>query len=175
MFTLFETSRLTVCRIQLESDLPSLLVLHNHRTTMRWIPNNKLTWTVIDLEKKYNINQQAYEKQLGIYKIAWKENTAQTFIGEVGLFLCQDTTTTVEIGYILHEFYWKKGFATELLHGLESFIKEYLPYTTIRAQLFEHNINSKKLLERCGYQCVATIPLHDKTAKLVYTKSLSST
>ncbi|MGG5507771.1 MULTISPECIES: GNAT family N-acetyltransferase [unclassified Myroides] len=172
MFTLFETSRLTISSIQLETDLPSLLLLHNHRTTMRWIPNNKLPWTVADLENKYNLNQHAYKKQLGLYKITWRTNTASTFIGEVGLFQCQDTTTTVEIGYILHEFYWKKGFATELLHGLAQFISTHLPYTTIRAQLFEHNINSKKLLERCGYQCVATVPLEENTTKLVYTKPL---
>lgn len=62
MFTLFKTARLVIYSIELEADLPCLLLLHNHQTTMRWIPNNKLTWTVADLKKKYNMNQQAYEK-----------------------------------------------------------------------------------------------------------------
>lgn len=140
---------------------------------MRWIPNNKLIWTTADLEIKYKINSHLYKENMGIYKIIWKDRGISKLIGEIGLFPCLDSASNVEIGYILHELYWKNGFATELLLALEDFIRQHLPHTSIRAQLFEHNINSKRLLERCSYQCIASISISQSDTKLVYNKSLA--
>ena len=173
MILLFETARLSICQIDLKADLIYLLGLHNHTMTMRWIPNNKIHWTRQDLEIKYRINQQSYQRQIGLYKILWKENDQRSFIGEVGLFSCQDCSTTLEIGYILHQDYWKNGFATELLEGIALFTRNQLPYiTTLRAQLFDGNIPSKRLLQRCGYSHIQTLSIDTVHSKLVYEKKL---
>lgn len=173
MSILFQTERLSICRILLQEDFLFLLDLHNHEATMRWIPNNKFPWTFVDLETKYQLNETLYAKQIGIYKILWEDRGVSTFIGEIGLFPCLDTPTHIEIGYILHEIYWKRGFATELLVGLEQFIQQNLAYTHIRAQLFEANNHSKKLLGRCSYSYIASQPIDATNTKLIYSKAIN--
>lgn len=173
MAILFKTERLSICSIILKEDLSFLLALHNHETTMRWIPNNKSPWTLVDLKTKYNLNQTLYDQQIGIYKVLWENHGIHTLIGEVGLFPCLDNPTHIEVGYILHEAYWKRGFATELLYGLEQFVQQHLVYTHIRAQLFEANSNSKKLLERCSYLCIDSQPIDTTNNKLIYNKAIT--
>ncbi|WP_353120581.1 GNAT family protein [Myroides odoratus] len=170
MHTIFETSRLLVQSIHLPDDLVSLLAIHNHLNTMRWIPNNKTPWTSEDLVKKYQLNQQLYPQQLGLYKIVLKNQVPDRLIGEVGLFPCTDSLTHVEIGYIFHENFWKQGLATELLEAIATFIQYHLPYTVIRAQLFDSNSASQKLLERCAYQYEDAISLPLSGKKLIYHK-----
>lgn len=174
MSILFKTQRLSICPIILKEDFVSLLVLHNHEATMRWIPNNKSIWTFADLEKKYQVNQTQYDQQLGIYKIVGQDQEGTyTIMGEIGLFPCLDHPTHIEVGYILHETYCKKGFATELLRGLEQFIQQHLTYTHIRAQLFEANGNSKKLLERCSFSLIDAVPIDTINTKLIYSKAIN--
>lgn len=175
MSSLFETPRLLIHPIQLSTDIHPLLAIHNHLPTMRWIPNTKTSWTEDDLVQKYRINLTLYPKHLGLYKILLKTQTEPILLGEVGLFPYQETTTDIEIGYLLHEMYWKKGLATELLVALEHFIQHHLSYTTIRAQLFSENLNSKKLLERGSYQYEGSTLVHPYRSKLMYSKSLSVT
>ncbi|MGQ8870321.1 GNAT family N-acetyltransferase [Myroides sp. TSA_177.3] len=168
MSMILETSRLLVQPIHLPDDCTALLVIHNHLNTMRWIPNNKTLWTQEDLTKKYQINQQLYPQQLGLYKIVLKNQEPSLLIGEIGLFPCSDSLTHVEIGYILHENFWKQGLATELLEAIAIFIQRHLHYTVIRAQLFDSNIASKKLLERCSYQYEGSVSLQEPFKKLIY-------
>jgi len=168
MSMLLETSRLLVQPIHLPDDCTALLAIHNHLNTMRWIPNNKTLWTQEDLTKKYQINKQLYPQQLGLYKIVLKSQEEHLLIGEIGLFPCADSLMHVEIGYILHENFWKQGLATELLEAIATFIQYHLPYTVIRAQLFDSNIASKKLLERCSYQYEESVSLQEPLKKLIY-------
>ena len=168
MSMILETSRLLVQPIHLPDDCIALLAIHNHLNTMRWIPNNKTLWTQEDLTKKYQINQQLYPQQLGLYKIVLKNQEPSLLIGEIGLFPCSDSLTHVEIGYILHENFWKQGLATELLEAIAIFIQRHLHYTVIRAQLFDSNIASKKLLERCSYQYEGSVSLQEPFKKLIY-------
>lgn len=168
MSTILETSRLLVQLIHLPDDCTALLAIHNHLNTMRWIPNNKTQWTLEDLTKKYQINQQLYPQRLGLYKIVLKNQEKHLLIGEVGLFPCTDSLTHVEIGYILHENFWKQGLATELVDAITTFIQLHLSYTVIRAQLFDCNIASKRLLERCAYQYEGAVSLPTSGKKLIY-------
>lgn len=172
MSILFKTERLSICPIHLPLDYGDLLALHNHPVTMQWIPNNKSPWTLADLEAKYQMNQTLYDKKIGLYKIIWEEAGIRITIGEIGLFPCGDAPTHIEVGYILHQTYWKRGFATELLCGVEQFAQQHLAYTHIRAQLFESNINSKKLLERCSFLHLASVSIDAANTKLIYSKSL---
>jgi len=172
MTSLFETSRLRIQPIDLVQDLDTLLIIHNHFNTMRWIPNNKSPWTEEDIKQKYQRNQSLYPLQLGLYKIVLKDQTSPTLIGELGLFPCVDSSTSIEIGYILHENYWKQGLGTALLEGLYTFVQQHCTYTVLRAQLFETNLSSKKLLERCGHQYEGAEAIPGSHQKLIYSKRI---
>lgn len=172
MTSLFETSRLLIQPIDLAQDLDSLLIIHNHLNTMRWIPNNKSPWTEEDLKQKYRRNRTLYPLQLGLYKIVLKDPTLPVLLGELGLFPCIDSPTSLEIGYILHENFWKQGLGTALLEALHLFVQQHFTYTVLRAQLFETNIPSKKLLERCGYHYERAEAVPGLHQKLIYSKHL---
>lgn len=168
MSNILETSRLLIQPIHLDQDLPSLLEIHNNLNTMRWIPNNKTHWTTEDLVNKYQVNQNLYPQQLGLYKIVLKTKNTSLLIGELGLFPCINFMNHIEIGYIIHEIFWKKGLATELLQALIIHIKQHFSYTGICAQLFEANVHSKSLLERCGFQYTSFEEVHPSVKKLIY-------
>ncbi|WP_158962538.1 GNAT family N-acetyltransferase [Myroides fluvii] len=168
MSTILETSRLLIQPIHLDQDLSSLLEIHNNRNTMRWIPNNKVRWTAEDLAIKYQLNQKLYPQQLGLYKIVLKTKETTILIGELGLFPCINSHRQIEIGYILHEFFWKKGLATELLQALLIHLEQHFYYTVVCAQLFESNVHSKSLLERCGFQYTSSEEIQATVRKLIY-------
>lgn len=172
MRPLFETSRLFIQPIDLAQDLDTLFALHNHLNTMRWIPNNKSPWTEEDIRQKYHRNQVLYPMQLGLHKIVLKHQNPPVLIGELGLFPCIDSPISIEIGYILHENFWKQGLGTNLLEALHTFVQRHLTYTILRAQLFETNIASKKLLERCGYQYERAEAVPGIHQKLIYSKHI---
>ena len=168
MFNILETSRLLIQTIHLDQDLPSLLEIHNNLNTMRWIPNNKVHWTPEDLVNKYQLNQNLYPQQLGLYKIVLKTKNTSFIIGELGLFPCTNALSYIEIGYIIHDFFWKKGLATELLQALILHIQQHFSYTVICAQLFEANVHSKSLLERCGFEYTSSEEIRPSVKKLIY-------
>lgn len=168
MSTILETSRLLIQSIHLDCDLSPLLTIHNNRNTMCWIPHNKVHWTAEDLTTKYQLNQKLYPQQLGLYKIVLKTKETTLLIGELGLFPCINSLRHIEIGYIIHENFWKRGLATELLQALFIHIEQHFHYTVVCAQLFEANVQSKSLLERCGFQYTSSEEIQANVRKLIY-------
>ncbi len=169
---LYRTKRLTIEKINLLSDATNLLAIHNDLKTMRWIPNNKANWTLEDITNKYAKNITLYAKNIGLYKINHIEENKITNIGEIGLFPFQQDPSAIEIGYILHHPYWNKGLGTELLLGLEIYLKQNTSYRTIIAQLYEENKASECLLQKVNYQLDSKETLSSSIVKLRYKKEL---
>jgi RimJ/RimL family protein N-acetyltransferase len=57
-----------------------------------------------------------------------------------------------EIGYWLGKKYWNQGLMTEAVQLIKRFGFDQLSLNRIYARLFEENIGSNKLLEKCGFQ-----------------------
>ncbi len=57
-----------------------------------------------------------------------------------------------EIGYWLGKRYWNQGLMTETVQLIKKFGFDQLNLNRIYARVFENNIGSNKLLEKCGFQ-----------------------
>ncbi len=67
----------------------------------------------------------------------------------------------IEIGYAINPEYWGRGYATEALKGAIQYLFES-GYAVIRAGIFEENIASRRVLEKCG------LNLTDKNEDIEY-------
>lgn len=170
--TLFTTKNLKIERILTDDDLNKLLLIHNCEETMRWIPKSIINCNTEYLINKYAINDKLYSKSLGIYKISLKTSKKNILIGEMLLLNFEDKADFIEIGYILFKDYWKKGLGTELVVGIETYMKQQETSITLIAQLYEENKASQALLEKLEYEKVRTEVLQSNKIKLTYHKKL---
>ncbi len=56
----------------------------------------------------------------------------------------------VEIGFILKRSAWGRGYATEVCSRLLRFAFEETPLTEVVATLYDENVASQRVLEKCG-------------------------
>jgi RimJ/RimL family protein N-acetyltransferase len=73
--------------------------------------------------------------------------------GVIGLVAQQDVyKKTAEIGYWIGEPFWNKGIATTAVKLITDYGLNKLDYVRIHTGVFEYNISSMKVLEKCGYK-----------------------
>jgi RimJ/RimL family protein N-acetyltransferase len=73
--------------------------------------------------------------------------------GVIGLIAQQDVyRKTAEIGYWIGEPFWNKGIATQAVKLITNYGLNKLDYIRIHTGVFEYNIGSMKVLEKCGYK-----------------------
>jgi ribosomal-protein-alanine N-acetyltransferase len=61
-----------------------------------------------------------------------------------------------EIGYWLSEIYWGKGIMTDAVATLVDHAFKHTKWLRLFATIFESNIPSKRILEKCGFRHEAT-------------------
>ena len=76
-----------------------------------------------------------------------------TAVGSIGAFRQGNIHShTAELGYYLAEEYWGKGLMTDAVRLLCKKIFEETDILRIFAEPFAHNIGSRKVLEKAGFQ-----------------------
>lgn len=75
----------------------------------------------------------------------------------------QNAHSTVHLGYLLGEKYWRKGYANEALEGLLQWSRSYLFDTLFIAGVDNHNHSSVKLLDNHGFSKRSVQPVIDVT------------
>ena len=79
-------------------------------------------------------------------------------IGSMGGFFEQDVyAKNMELGYWLAEEHWHKGYATRAIQWLVKYLFENTDVNRIYAGVFEYNIASANVLEKCGFRKVARV------------------
>jgi len=72
--------------------------------------------------------------------------------GTIGAHFMGDVyQKNVEVGYWLGEKYWGRGIVTEALDALVSYLFENYNIQRVFADVFETNIPSMRVLEKCGF------------------------
>ena len=84
-----------------------------------------------------------------------------TFIGDVSITSIKSNETG-EIAYYFNPLYWKKGYAYEACKAVINYGFEQLKLEYITAQIDEANTDSRKLVERLGFELKA----HQKNVEL---------
>ena len=78
-------------------------------------------------------------------------------IGAVGIALKEDVyRKNAEIGYWIGEPFWGRGYATAAARLMVAYTFENYDVTRIYASMFDHNIASRKVLEKAGFKHEAT-------------------
>ncbi len=94
--------------------------------------------------EKYNKNQPAP------WGISLKEESR--IIGTIGYLDWDKKNYKAELGYVLHCYYWKKGYMTEALQRVVDFGFNKMYLNRIEARTVPENIPSQKLLEKVGFK-----------------------
>ena len=73
-------------------------------------------------------------------------------IGGIGIIIKKDVfRRNAEIGYWIGEKYWHKGFGTKALNMMVKYAFNTFNLVRLYAYVFESNIASVKVLEKCGF------------------------
>jgi RimJ/RimL family protein N-acetyltransferase len=58
---------------------------------------------------------------------------------------------SAEVGYFIGEDYWNKGIVTVALNLITEYGFRNLNIVRIHSGVYEHNLASQRVLEKCGY------------------------
>jgi [ribosomal protein S5]-alanine N-acetyltransferase len=73
-------------------------------------------------------------------------------VGNISLLKGQDVyRKSAEVGYFIGEDYWNKGIATTALGLICDYGFKNLDIARIHTGVYEHNLASQRVLEKCGF------------------------
>lgn len=82
-------------------------------------------------------------------------------VGGVGFLVGRDIHhRSAEMGYWLAEKYWGQGIVTEAVRAVTKYAFETFDLMHIFAGLFEHNVGSRRVLEKAGYEFEGKLRMH---------------
>ena len=103
----------------------------------------------------------SYEKDdYYVWAITLKENGAEP-IGNIH-GLPKDEIEAVEFGYALGRKWWHQGIMTEVLHAVIDFFFEQVGVNSVRAYHDPNNLNSGKVMKKCGMKYEGTLRSADR-------------
>ena len=120
--------------------------------------NNKKIWDNLRDEFPYPYTEMAAKQWIDI---ANEDNPLTNFaieyngnaIGGIGIILKTDIfRKNVEIGYWLGEKFWNKGFVTKAVKAMVEYTFDNFNTVRIFAHVFETNIGSIRVLEKCNFR-----------------------
>ncbi len=94
-------------------------------------------------------------------KMCLNQNPTQAFaieyngeyVGNIGVHPEKDVyRKSAEIGYFLGEPFWGKGIMTDAVKQMVEYGFENLDIVRIHTGIFEYNIASQRVLEKCGFK-----------------------
>lgn len=115
---------------------------------MRYVAGQGLTEE--QARKKFNsiLEVNAIDPALGYFKIY----DQGTYLGDGKMEWNKRDNTQLEIGYILQEKYWGKGYGTKICKALLALAERTHPSTSIIGLIDPANLASKRLLEKFGFK-----------------------
>ncbi len=116
---------------------------------MRYVSGQGLTEEQAQEKFASILEVNAQDPMLGYFKIY---NATGAYLGDGKMEWNKRDRTQLEIGYILKESYWGKGYGTQICSELLALAARTYPTTSIIGIIDPANIASKKLLEKFGFK-----------------------
>jgi len=122
------------------------------------ICNNKKVWNNVRDLMPYPYNKSDAKDFIEMTKT---KNPLHNFcievdgdvVGNIGVVLFTDVyRKKIEIGYVMHEKYWGKGYATEAVRQMVDYSWKTFDVVKIFAGIFNFNKASMRVLEKNGFQ-----------------------
>jgi RimJ/RimL family protein N-acetyltransferase len=161
---MLETKRLRLRRF-VEADLDHLFALDNDPAVMRFI-NGGIATPRSFIEKHTLPMVMHFDKDLpefGFWAVIRKED--QAFLGWLSFRLLDKTSREVSLGYRFHKAAWRQGYATEGARALIDKGFSELGVKCVRATTFEHNLASRRVMEKLGMKLVRRFRLSQEEIK----------
>ncbi|MGF7144559.1 putative acetyltransferase [Anaerotaenia torta] len=92
-----------------------------------------------------------------VWAIVLKEKNK--LIGSIGLHhdRLRSANEVLMLGYVLSDEYWGQGLMTEACHAVISFAFESLGIQLLTVHYYAHNLRSRRVIEKCGFQYEGTL------------------
>ncbi len=122
------------------------------------LANNKKIWNNLRDMFPYPYLVQDAEKFIDMVKqqdpqVTFAIQYQFKFAGVIGMILQPDVYRKgAEIGYWLGEPFWNMGISTIALRLATEYAFEVLKLERLYAGIFEGNVGSRRVLEKCGYR-----------------------
>lgn len=148
-FPTLETERLNLTQVKME-DADVIFKGNSTESSLKYIPRELFT-TLEEAEKKVEYYLNGFEeKSVLMFKFCLKETGEP--VGYGGLFNLTQPANKGELGYIIFEEYWSKGFATEASGKIVDFGFKELQLNKIFALIDPRNTGSQKVVEKLGFE-----------------------
>ena len=149
-FPEINTNRL-VLRRMISSDAFALHKIRNKEEVMKYIcrPRSKTVEEAEQLIEK--INENIEKNEAITWAIALQDNPNE-LIGTMGYYRIQFENYRGEVGYLLDNKYWRKGFMSEALHATLIWGFEKFKFHSIEACIQPDNVASRELLISRGFR-----------------------
>ncbi|HCW24441.1 MAG TPA: hypothetical protein DGX96_12810 [Lachnospiraceae bacterium] len=82
----------------------------------------------------------------------WAIEAGQGIIGTIGAYDYDAEKSSVEVGISIAPEFWGKGYATEALQAVITYLTRDNGIRTVKAWCASDNIGSKRAMEKCGMQ-----------------------
>ena len=146
---IFETEHLIVRKFCTE-DAKRLYEYHLDENVKRWMPNESYE-DIAEAEETIEFFSDRVEKEQLPYVLAVESKLTGELIGDTGVNEVEGKPGEVEIGYVISDDYSGKGYATELVEAMTSYVIGKFGITVLYGRVMHGNDASVRVLEKNGY------------------------
>lgn len=137
-----------ILRPYVQSDLDAIVHISNNMNVVRWTSSHPFPYTLNDAQAYLDrIERERAEGTKVWFAMTLKDSGE--LIGGVGLKR-EPAHERAEIGYMLGEEHWGKGFATEATTRVLGYAFEELGLSRVNASVHGTNAGSIRVLEKLG-------------------------
>lgn len=137
-----------------QEHLEQFIQIENEKSTLL-LANDDIPFplTVEDHTKSFNsISGKKEEYIFGIF-----EKASNKLIGSCGVFSINWQNSTCFVGIAIGSEWQNKGYGTDAMNTLISFIFNFIPINKIKLQVFSFNTNAIRSYEKCQFIKEATL------------------
>lgn len=131
------------------SDFAAYYEMVSQYAVMQYITERALSEAEARQKFESMLEVNAGHEHLGYFKVCDQDGT---FVGDCKLEPYPQDTRCLEVGYILKEAFWGKGFATKLCAQMLALADELAPDRYIIGIIDPANAASKRILQKFGFE-----------------------
>jgi len=152
-----ETQRLRLRPLSLD-DVMSIYEYAKNSENVRYTGFDRAESAKDTLEfVEHTLNIRYNERHEGEWAIELKGSPGAEMLGTIGCFFAKDDRKIVELGYILTQDHWGKGYVSEAACAVRDWAFENYDIHRLQARCVSENIGSWKIMEKIGMQCEGTL------------------
>lgn len=149
-----ETNRLLLRKFQLEDANQMYTNWANDEKVSKYVTWSAHTSVNVTLESLKLRVANYVDKSFYSWGIELKETGV--LIGDISVVSISEVNSTVEIGYVIGQQWWNRGYTTEAFRSVIDFLFQQVGANRIEARFDICNPASGKVMEKCGLQYEGT-------------------